>query len=145
MRFSYVLVAVGMILGVGLSYLALMPGSPLAVNAQEDTAPDDVGPGSAVQPKGAGKSYGKRYAYVSKVNVHADGYLYICVKGNFTRDHGSDKRWYAKSAKPLEHGATRAQLQVATASYLAQKPVFVSTLGEPGRYLTLQNLQLHNE
>jgi hypothetical protein len=74
----------------------------------------------------------REYAYIGKVQVSDDNYLYINCSGNCINDDhctGSLGPWYAVSKHPLSDDRTRAQLQVALASFLSRQKVFVSTTG----------------
>jgi hypothetical protein len=90
------------------------------------------------------------YRYIGKVQISGDGYLYINCAGNCINDDRCPETgagvlgpWYAVSKHPLSDDITRAQLQVALASFLSRQKVFVTTTGcrDDGRLL-LDTIQI---
>ncbi len=86
---------------------------------------------------------GESYAYVSKVQIGTDNYLYIDVLGNFKSTHGCSQPWYARSLYPLSDTRTKAWLQLATASLLSNTPVYIQSNGcTTYGHLIMEALQL---
>jgi hypothetical protein len=69
------------------------------------------------------------YEFIGKVNIPDDNFLYINAPSNFINDDNCSNPWYAVSKHPLSDDRTRAQLQVALASFLGHKKVFVHAIG----------------
>jgi len=69
------------------------------------------------------------YPYISKVNVGEDNYLYLNVTGNFSTAHGCSQPWYVRSKYALSDDRTKYFLQMALASFLSHKEVYVWTVG----------------
>jgi hypothetical protein len=69
------------------------------------------------------------YPYVGKVNIGDDNLLWLNVVGNPINDDNCSQPWYIVSQHPLSDDRTRAQLQIAIASLLSHKEVFVSAIG----------------
>src|SRR5262245_23435301 len=86
------------------------------------------------------------YDFIGKVNIPLDSLLWINVPGNLRNDDNCSTPWYAVSQYPLTDDRTRAQLQVALASFLARKKVFIKTDGCTGGgttgYLRLDTIQI---
>jgi hypothetical protein len=76
------------------------------------------------------------YDYITKVNVGEDNYLYINVtKGgnsNPINDDNCSEPWYFKSAHSLGDDRTKAQLQIALASFLSRTQVHIIAKGCTG-------------
>jgi hypothetical protein len=98
----------------------------------------------------AQQSYGQYYDYVFKVGVHDDNFLYIdaTVSGAVTlaTNHGCQNLAFARSKYPIGDDRTKAWLQIALASQLSRKKIYIQTEGcnpNPGfDYPTLMNLQI---
>jgi hypothetical protein len=89
------------------------------------------------------------YDYIAKVQITDDAYLYINCPGNCINDdncQGSLGPWYAVSKQPLSDDRTRAQMQVALASFLSHQKVYVVTTGcrSDGRLL-LDSIQIEQQ
>jgi hypothetical protein len=92
------------------------------------------------------------YDYIAKVQITDDGYLYINCPGNCVNDDNCPSSppalgpFYAVSKYPLSDDRTRAQLQVALASFLSHQKVYVVTTGcrNDGRLL-LDSIQLEQQ
>ena|SRR6266513_4194 len=69
------------------------------------------------------------YDYVVKVNAGNDGYLYISVKGNFSDQHHCSNPAFGRSSNPLTNEATKAEMNIAMASFVTRKKVHVWTDG----------------
>jgi hypothetical protein len=69
------------------------------------------------------------YPYVGKVDVGEDNLLLFNVVGNAVNDDNCSQPWFIVSQHPLSDDRTRAQLQIAIASLLSHKEVFVSAIG----------------
>jgi hypothetical protein len=89
-----------------------------------------------------------QYDYIAEVQIPDDNYLYLNCPGNCINDDncsGSLGPWWVVSKHPLTDDRTRAQLQVALASFLSRRNVYVVTTGcrEDGRLLldTIQIIQ----
>lgn len=83
------------------------------------------------------------YDFIGKVNIPNDGYLWINVPGNLINDDNCGTPWYAISQNPLSDDRTRAQLQVALASFLGRKKVYIVTNGcTASGYLLLDTIQI---
>jgi hypothetical protein len=83
------------------------------------------------------------YDFIGKVNIPSDGYLWINVPGNLVNDDNCQNPWYAISKQPLSNDITRAQLQVALASFLGRKKVYIRATGcTASGYLLLDTIQL---
>ena len=93
------------------------------------------------------------YNYISKVQVGDDDYLYINVPPNFSNnDHcvcpqpappGCLGPWYAVSKHNMSDDRTKAQMQIALASYLGHKEVYVQTDGcRADKRLLLEAIQI---
>lgn len=76
--------------------------------------------------------YGQEYEFVDKVQVHRDGYLYIRAGGNLAPAHGCTEPWYGRSLLPLTSEMTKAQMQVALASFLSRSRIYIETIGCTG-------------
>jgi hypothetical protein len=92
------------------------------------------------------------YPYVSKVNIAEGHRLRINVPGNFPRVPGEEScnQAYAVSQHDLSDDRARAQLQIALASFLARKAVFIVTIGcqhggNDDGYLLLDTIQLQQD
>jgi hypothetical protein len=83
------------------------------------------------------------YDFIAKVQIPDDNNLYINAPGNFVNDDHCSNPWFAVSKHPLSDDRTRAQLQVALASFLGHQKVYVVTNGcsADGR-LILEAIQL---
>jgi hypothetical protein len=85
---------------------------------------------------------GQYYSFIGKVLVGSDGYLWINVPENLNPG-GCPNPWYAVSQSPLSDDRTRAQLQIALASFLSQKKVYIVTNGcTQGGQLILESIQI---
>jgi hypothetical protein len=87
---------------------------------------------SSVADPAEALTFHRDYPYVWRVNIGEDNYLWINVYANFTTEHGCNERWYARSKHDLSDDRTKALLQMAMASFLAQIPVHVWTEGCTG-------------
>jgi len=94
--------------------------------------------------------HGQYYDYVYKVSVNDSNQLAINVKSGSSfnpanPDHCPNGA-YAESKYPLSDDRTRAWLQVAMASLLSHKKVYMTTAGcRPDGYLALTGLQLEEQ
>jgi hypothetical protein len=92
------------------------------------------------------ESFDKHYAYVSKVNVAEDNFLYINVSGNFSFDHGCIHPFFARSEHSLVDEQTKAWLAIALESFRSHKQVWVVTNGcTSNGYLILTKLQIEQD
>jgi hypothetical protein len=90
------------------------------------------------------------YNFITKVSIEEGHNLRIDVDGEFPADRAGNRdcnKSYAVSQHDLTNDLTRAQLQVALASFLAQKKVFIVTIGcqqggNDDGYLLLDTIQL---
>jgi hypothetical protein len=72
--------------------------------------------------------FAQYYDFISKVQVGDDHFLLINVTGDsFSTAHGCEQRWFARSTFRLSHDRTKAQLQVAMASFLSRSKIWVQT------------------
>jgi M6 family metalloprotease-like protein len=69
----------------------------------------------------------ENYAYVTKVQVGEDNYLYINVKGNFSQVHGCSGPWFARSKFPITDERTKEQMGIAISSLSRKRMVHVWT------------------
>lgn len=108
----------------------------------------------------AQSTYGQYYDYISKVRVNPfpDDFLYISVPGNFSADHGCPFNanagtgpFWARSESKITNEVTKAQMQIAMASFLSRGKVFVETRGcdtgtnNSRAYPILRSLQIEQE
>jgi hypothetical protein len=89
------------------------------------------------------------YPYVDRVNIVEGHRLRIHIPGNFPIAAGEENcnHAFAVSQHDLSDDRARAQLQVALASFLARKEVFIVTIGcqhggNDDGYLLLDTIQL---
>jgi|SRR6516162_6803650 hypothetical protein len=90
------------------------------------------------------------YNFISKVAIVEGHNLRIDVAGEFPADRAGNRdcnKSYAVSQHDLTNDLTRAQLQVALASFLSQRKVFIVTIGcqqggNDDGYLLLDTIQL---
>jgi hypothetical protein len=96
----------------------------------------------------AQQPYSQYYDYVSKVSVGNDSFLYIAVGDSFnlSGNHGCTNLAFARSMYTISDDRTKAQLQIALASFLSRNRVWVQTTGcVPNLgydYAILTNLQV---
>jgi len=94
----------------------------------------------------AQQTHGEYYDYVTKVNVGDGGYLAINVAGGLANPEHCQNPWFTRSANTLSDDQTKAWLQIALASFLSKKKVYVESSGcTPYGHLILTKLQLEQQ
>ena len=81
------------------------------------------------------------YRYVKKVQVERERVLGIAVTGNFVNT-GCSSPWWAFIVENQREIITQLMLSVAIASYLAKKPVYVTTSGCRNGYPILTGIMV---
>ena len=102
-----------------------------------------IGPPTASVVWAASEHY---YDFIGQVQIPDDNNFYINAPGNFVNDDHCSNPWYAVSKHPLNDDRTRAQLQVALASFVVHQKVYVVTNGcsADGR-LILETIQIERQ
>jgi hypothetical protein len=81
----------------------------------------------------------EEYAYVSRIQVGEDNYLWINVMQingpeAFNFNHLCAERWYARSQFPMTDERTKALMQIATTSFTQERRVVVWTRNCTGSF-----------
>jgi hypothetical protein len=103
----------------------------------KSTAPIALGLAAAclliASPAWTQQPYGQYYDYIAKVQVTNDNYLSINVAlgngYNLSPSHGCHNLAFARSMYTISDDRTKAWLQLALASQLSRKKIFVQTQG----------------
>ena len=115
-----------------------------AIEASDTTAVQQSGEETTLDPNIVitGSSYESEHAYINKIHVGPDGYLYLHVPGEFPIEHGCSGG-AVRSQNRVSDDRTKAWMQMAFTSFVAKKHVFVWTEGcTVSGYPVMTQLQL---